>query len=564
MAHDQQTILQDLRACLGRKNVLTSSVAKRPFITGWRYGSGDALAVVRPETLVAYWRALKVAVAHDCIVIMQAANTGLTGGSTPWETYDRPVIVINTTRMDGIYPLKDGKQVICLPGARLNELEKRLDPYGRDPHSVIGSSCIGASVVGGVCNNSGGALVRRGPVYTEMALYAQLDAQGALELVNHLGLPHDGDDESLLARLDRGDFNPEQLTENGVKKASADDYEGIVRDISASTPARFNADPNRLYETSGCAGKLAVFAVRLDTFEKPRATQMIYIAAKTSATLTRIRQTALKDLDRLPISAEYLDHSAYRIAKTYGKDTVLAIKALGERRIPQLFETKAKIDGFFKRLSEPLVHLSDHILQALARIAPNHLPGWMDQFHAAYRHHLLLKVEGDMTGSVRSLLDRVFEEEDGAYHLCTDADMSAAMLHRFAAAGASMRVAALKGKKAGGIAALDVAMPRNSESWDITFPQHILDQVEDYMVYGHFFCHVFHLDFVLKAGVNLHDFEAQVLEILEDMGAEYPAEHNVGHLYEAKPDLADFYQNLDPTNSFNPGIGKTSRCKHWH
>ncbi|GIR71461.1 MAG: hypothetical protein CM15mP74_27120 [Halieaceae bacterium] len=56
------------------------------------------------------------------------------------------------------------------------------------PHSVIGSSCIGASVVGGICNNSGGSLVKRGPAYTELALYAQLSEQGELELVIIWGL----------------------------------------------------------------------------------------------------------------------------------------------------------------------------------------------------------------------------------------------------------------------------------------------------------------------------------------------------------------------------------------
>lgn len=54
-----------------------------------------------------------------------------------------------------------------------------------------------------------------------------------------------------------------------------------------------------------------------------------------------------------------------------------------------------------------------------------------------------------------------------------------------------------------------------------------------------------------------------MLEILNQRGAEYPAEHNVGHLYHAKPDLQAFYQDADPTNSFNPGIGKTSKQKHW-
>ncbi len=47
------------------------------------------------------------------------------------------------------------------------------------------------------------------------------------------------------------------------------------------------------------------------------------------------------------------------------------------------------------------------------------------------------------------------------------------------------------------------------------------------------------------------------------IGAEYPAEHNIGHEYYAKPVLKDFYKNLDPTNTFNPGIGKSSKKKYW-
>jgi len=48
--------------------------------------------------------------------------------------------------------------------------------------------------------------------------------------------------------------------------------------------------------------------------------------------------------------------------------------------------------------------------------------------------------------------------------------------------------------------------------------------------------------------------------LLDERGAEYPAEHNVGHLYQAKPVLAGFYRKLDPTNSLNPGVGQTSKC----
>ena len=58
--------------------------------------------------------------------------------------------------------------------------KQTIAPYGREPHSVIGSSCIGASIVGGICNNSGGALIKRGPAYTELSLYAQITNKGKL------------------------------------------------------------------------------------------------------------------------------------------------------------------------------------------------------------------------------------------------------------------------------------------------------------------------------------------------------------------------------------------------
>ncbi len=51
--------------------------------------------------------------------------------------------------------------------------------------------------------------------------------------------------------------------------------------------------------------------------------------------------------------------------------------------------------------------------------------------------------------------------------------------------------------------------------------------------------------------------------LLDKRGAEYPAEHNVGHLYPAKPALAGFYRQLDPNNTFNPGIGHTSKAAGW-
>ena len=145
MAASNAKLISDLKKTVGGGNVLTHPTSTRRFRKGYRTGIGPALAVVRPGTLVEQWRVLNACAAAGKIMIMQAANTGLTGGSTPdGDQYDRDVVIINTLRMTKIHLINEGRQAICLPGATLFELEKLLHPLGRTPHSVIGSSCIGA------------------------------------------------------------------------------------------------------------------------------------------------------------------------------------------------------------------------------------------------------------------------------------------------------------------------------------------------------------------------------------------------------------------------------------
>ena len=143
---DSDTVIQSFRDIVGKAHVLTGMRATERFRRGFRSGEGEALCVVQPGTLLEQWKVLEICVAADKIVIMQAANTGLTEGSTPSGAYDRDVVLINTRRMDNIVALQGGKQVVSFPGATLFALEKLLAPLGREPHSVIGSSCIGASI----------------------------------------------------------------------------------------------------------------------------------------------------------------------------------------------------------------------------------------------------------------------------------------------------------------------------------------------------------------------------------------------------------------------------------
>lgn len=551
-----RAFIDRLRGLVGRRNVLTEPARTERYRKGFRSGEGEAEAVVLPGSLVEQWRVLQACVEADRIVIMQAANTGLTEGSTPKGAYDRPVVIVNTLRLDGVHLIRGGRQVVCLPGSTLFTLEKRLAPMGREPHSVIGSSCIGASVIGGVCNNSGGALVQRGPVYTELSLYAQRTADGRLELVNHLGIALGDTPEEMLDRLDRGTFSEADI-EPEAGRASDSSYGARVRDVDAPTPARYNADPDRLYEASGCAGKLAVFAVRLDTFETDPEAKVFYIGTNDTADLTRLRRRMLGDLDELPISGEYMHREVFDIAHRYGKDTLLMIHWLGTDALPRFFALKGQLDARLNALPGLPRNLLDRILQWASRLVPEALPRRMLTFRRRFEHHLILKVGGASVEATEAILHDVLG--DDGWFRCDPAEAKKAMLHRFAAAGAAVRYKAVHAREVEDVIALDVALRRNDTEWFETLPPDLEDQILVRLYYAHFFCHVFHQDYVIRKGADVAAVKRRMLALLDERGAEYPAEHNVGHLYEAKPALKAFYERLDPTNTFNPGIGKTAR-----
>lgn len=552
-----------LRAIVGRRHVLTSPRATRPYCEGYRSGDGPVAAVVRPGSLIELWRLVRLCVEADAIVIMQAANTGLTGGSTPdGNGYDRPVVLVSSSRLAGIRPLNDGREVVCLPGASLYELEAVLRPIGREPHSVIGSSCIGASVIGGICNNSGGALVRRGPAYTELALFARLGADGTLELVNNLGIELPAEPEAALNQLERGSFALAGVQIDTGRSGSDEAYCDHVRDVEASTPARFNADPRRLRDASGSAGRVIVFAVRLDTFPADAETATFYLGTNDPTDFAALRRHMLINFAELPVTAEYIHKTAFDLAATYGKDTVLMIERLGTDRLPTLFGWKRTLDTLAERLGAGK-NFGDRFLQRVSRWLPGHLPDRMTAFRDRYEHHLILKVAGPGIAQARTYLSSEWNAAQGGHFECDAAEAAKAFLHRFAVAGAAVRYRAVHAAEIEGIIALDIALPRNTIDWFERLPVEIESAIVHKLYYGHFFCHVFHQDYLVRKGRNLDTLEHAMLNLLRDRGAKFPAEHNVGQLYEAEPVLADFYKSLDPLNQFNPGLGKTSKERRW-
>jgi D-lactate dehydrogenase len=231
-----------------------------------------------------------------------------------------------------------------------------------------------------------------------MALFARIDENGEVQLVNHLGIKLGNAPEEILSALDSDAFAESDIEYDPNRRGSDRNYAQHVRDIDANTPARFNADPRSLLESSGSAG----------TFAKEKKTKVFYIGTNEPAELAAIRRHALADFNDLPISAEYMHRDAFDIAERYGKDTFLAIRYLGTGWLPRLFALKGRFDAFVGRLNFLPRDLSDKIMQAFSRLFPDHLPRQVKRYRDKYQHHLLLKMPASGIGDARRYLESIF------------------------------------------------------------------------------------------------------------------------------------------------------------
>ncbi|NQY31787.1 MAG: D-lactate dehydrogenase [Coraliomargarita sp.] len=554
---------EQLRAIVGKRFVATKESRTAYYRSGFRSGSGSALAVVFPGTLLEQWQVLQACVNRNCAIILQAAKTGLTEGSCPsGDDYDRPVVIINTTRLKGIILLSGGKQVVALPGATLHELEKELKKIGRAPHSVIGSTTIGATIVGGLANNAGGALCKRGSSYTELSLFAQVDADGVLNLVDHLGIRNLGQSpEAIFAKLESGQIDDADLGALDVP-ASDRDYADRIRNLDAIVPNRYNLDPRRLCDVSGSAGKVAAFAVRVDTYPLPERKQVFYLGTNNAEDFTQLRRHVLGEFKELPEMCEYMNRGSFDVAERYGKDVFLSIKHLGTKRLPKAYALKSAVEYRLNKIPFLPKFLPDILLYKISRLFPQHLSQRLLEYRNRYEYYLILVMSDEGIDEARGYLSSIWSQREGVgFFECNPEEQETVLLHRFAAAGAAIRYQNLHQKTTEEVLALDIALLGNDPEWIETLSGEIAENLELALYYGHFMCHVFHQDYVFKKGTDLTVMKAKMLEHLDSKGAKYPAEHNVGHVYQADQTLKDFYTELDPTNTFNPGIGRTSKAR---
>ena len=260
-----------------------------------------------------------------------------------------------------------------------------------------------------------------------------------------------------------------------------------------------------------------------------------------------------------------MDRKIFNVTEEYGKDTFVAIKYLGTHRMPLLYEIKSKVENFLKNFSFLPKDIPNKVMQYTSKLFPNQVPKRILEMRDKYQHHLILSMGDDGIEEAKKYLEENWSEDkedsDGGYLICTKEESEKALLHRFAAGGAAGRYTVMHANEIAGLLPLDVALRRNDKEWLDKLPPEIQDNIEFKLHYGHFMCNVFHVNYVFKKGSDLVEMKALLLKYFDSKGAKYPAEHNVGHQYKAESSLQNFYKKLDPTNTFNPGIGKMSKYK---
>ena len=191
-------------------------------------------------------------------------------------------------------------------------------------------------------------------------------------------------------------------------------------------------------------------------------------------------------------------------------------------------------------------------MQFLSHFWPNHLPKRMEAFRNQYEHHWIIEMTDEGIQEAETYFNDFFKDPEGDFFICNPKEGKKAMLLWYGSASAIGRYQALNNKKIGKMMSLDIAFPRNEKKWLETLPKDIDDKIELKFYYGHLFCYVFHHNYILKKGVDSKKLKEELLALYDQRNAEYPAEHNTGHEYVAKPVLlTEFYKTLDPTATFS-------------
>ncbi|CCQ10020.1 D-Lactate dehydrogenase [Pseudoalteromonas luteoviolacea B = ATCC 29581] len=257
------------------------------------------------------------------------------------------------------------------------------------------------------------------------------------------------------------------------KLASDNKYKTWIRDLESNTPARYNADKRLLHTASGCAGKLVVFAVRLDSFVKHNQKETFFISTNSTESLNALRVSILKSMTNLPVSAEYLHRNVIELTDAYGRDTMLVLKYFGTDVMQRFFTLKKSLEQWSCRIPFMSEHAVDRITHLIARSFPSQVSKMLKSITQSYEHHLILTIKDTSKVEFHRIYNETNTENTLNIVKLNEYEAKRAYLLRYAAAGAAIQFQKLNQRLTSGLIALDIALPRNCTDWFEQLPNQL-------------------------------------------------------------------------------------------
>jgi D-lactate dehydrogenase (quinone) len=602
-------LIQQLSEISGKENVLLPSDTNlTPYTKGTRIGKGDAEIIFRPGTLKEAVDGLKACVSSDVVIIPQGRNTGLTGGSVPRPTtsHSRPTVVFNMTRLKTVHRLDD--QVLCFAGVGIHDLSILASQQNRESHSILGSVFLNPTVAAGVAFGSGGTQMRKGPAYTERALWCTVSEDGQVVLHNTLGIGSNhllnssstvSQSEEILGILDHH-LNSIENVSKEIPASCAKKYAENLCQIDDQI-SRYNADTSGI-DPCRSEGKVLILASIHDTFPVPKQKKSYWISCQSLEDAYLIRnKVLLENSADLPISCEYLNQDCYEVIDRCGRILCYCLSLVGiNEKLFKLWSLKL----FIESLPIPLINsLPDRLLYHLNPLFPTYLPSHIHSLHRTHSHHLLLTV-GDYDANPASTIEKIEKKlsllqdslpssasSSSSIQICelkTAEEIQKVNTFRFVAAIA-FKVWCVGNQKNG--ISIDYSQRKNdSTEPDIapaasgtgaTAGETVAGQATVIpllrMRYSHFGCNVIHEDLGFdllisrSSSADLTDlaqgsvekYKKAIKKIIESQGGKLPAEHGHGIEYLAPVPTQERWMRMDPSNVMNPGIGGLSEEKHY-
>lgn len=150
-------VLSEIYEIIGQNYLITNPPLKKSYLSDWRGRyTGNALAIVKPQTVSQIARLVKFCQIHQISIIPQGGNTSLCGGATPLLNSKNLQLIINTSLLNKVIEIDTKNDSITVEaGCTLEQIIQFASEHNR--YFPLSIAAMGTCQIGGnIATNAGG------------------------------------------------------------------------------------------------------------------------------------------------------------------------------------------------------------------------------------------------------------------------------------------------------------------------------------------------------------------------------------------------------------------------